>query len=81
MPQNVAIQCTTVATERAGYVLYRALVSTVLASYFFTGSLHTCASLGHSKLISCLSGYLIKNLGSVGRLEKENRNMYHYKRM
>ena len=26
-------------------------------------------------MISCLSGYLLKNLGSVDRLKKENRNM------
>ena len=31
--------------------------------------------IGPFKLISCLSGYLLKNLGSVGRLKKENRNM------
>ena len=30
---------------------------------------------GHSKLNSCLSGYLLKKLGSVGRLEKENESM------
>ena len=32
-------------------------------------------SLGHSKLNSCLSGYLLKKLGSVGKLEKENESM------
>ena len=32
---------------------------------------------GHSKLNSCLLGYLLKKLGSVGRLEKEHE--YHYK--
>ena len=30
---------------------------------------------GHSKLNSCLSGYLLKKIGSVGRLEKENESM------
>ena len=33
------------------------------------------AYLGNSKLNSCLSGYLLKKLGSVGRLEKENESM------
>ena len=31
--------------------------------------------LGHSKWNSCLSGYLLKKIGSVGRLEKENESM------
>ena len=31
--------------------------------------------LGHSKLNSCLSGYILKKLGLVDRLEKENESV------